>query len=457
MSRRIVLWIAFAIVHLVVGTLGFSEPNLPLGDVPLVYLPWSSSAIAGDAVVGITETWVYPSLALLPMVLAHGFAWINGYTVGWAILATACNALVFWMLIGRGRSMSRTIAAWFWLGFILLLGPVGIYRIDAITVPIAIAGCLWLFARPRVAAVLFTVGAWVKVWPAALFVTALVVARRRLELLAAGALVSAAVVAVAAAAGGIGHVFGFVTEQTGRGLQIEAPVSTWWLWQAVIDPERASLYYDTDILTFQLQGPGVATVSALMTPLLALVAGGIVAIGAYKVLRGARFGRLMPPLALALVLAFIVCNKVGSPQFQTWLIAPLVLAVVLNRHRAWPTVVLGLLSAGLTHLVYPIMYGEVLSVDPLGIAVLSARNLVLVILLVVAVTQLSRVPGRDEEREMPAAAAVPGARRAAPVPPVPPAPPGPATSGGGAAAAPEPTPPEPTSPPTPEPTPEPQP
>lgn len=402
-SRRIVLWIAFAIVHLVVGTLGFSEPNLPLGDVPLVYLPWSSSAIAGDAIVGITETWVYPSLALLPMVLAHGFAWINGYTVGWAILATACNALVFWMLIGRGRSMSRTIAAWFWLGFILLLGPVGIYRIDAITVPIAIAGCLWLFARPRVAAVLFTVGAWVKVWPAALFVTALVVARRRLELLAAGALVSAAVVAVAAAAGGIGHVFGFVTEQTGRGLQIEAPVSTWWLWQAVIDPERASLYYDTDILTFQLQGPGVATASALMTPLLALAAGALVALGVYKVLRGARFGRLMPPLALALVLVCIVFNKVGSPQFQTWLIAPLVLAIVLNRHRAWPTVVLGLLSAGLTHLVYPIMYGEVLSVDPFGVAVLSARNAVLVILLVVAVVQLSRVPGREGAPGMAAA------------------------------------------------------
>ena len=126
MSRRMVLWIAFAIVHLAVGTLGFSEPNLPMGDVPLVYLPWSSNAIGGDGIVGITETWVYPALALLPMVLAHGFAWINGYTVGWAILATACNALGFGMLIGRGRSMSRTIAAWFWLGFILLLGPLGL-------------------------------------------------------------------------------------------------------------------------------------------------------------------------------------------------------------------------------------------------------------------------------------------------------------------------------------------
>lgn len=442
MSRRMVLWVAFALVHFAVGTLGFYEPNLPMGDVPLVYLPWSSNAIGGDGIVGITETWVYPSLALLPMVLAHGFAWINGYTVGWALLASACNALAFWMLIGRGRSMSRTIAAWFWLGFIVLLGPVGIYRIDAITVPIAIAGCLWLSGRPRVAAVLFTVGAWIKVWPAALFVAALVLARRRLEVLLAGALVSAAVVGVAAAAGGITQVFGFVTEQTGRGLQIEAPVSTWWLWQAVIDPQRAWLYYDTDILTFQLGGPGVEAASTLMTPLLALAAGAIVALGAYKVRRGARFGRLMPPLALALVLACIVFNKVGSPQFQTWLIAPLVLAVVLNRHRAWPTVVLGLLAAGLTHLVYPIMYGEVLSLDPFGIAVLSARNLVLVILFAVAVTQLSRVPGRAQEAGPSAAPAASAAPATSAVPTAPAA----RAAAQGWDASPEPAPaPEPTS------------
>ena len=210
-------------------------------------------------------------------------------------------------------------------------------------------------------------------------------------------------------------MLGFVTEQTGRGLQIEAPVSTWWLWQAALDPLHASLYYDSEILTFQVKGPLVEVVSALMTPLLALAVAAVVALGAMKVARGASYARLMPPLSLALVLVFIVFNKVGSPQFHTWLIAPLVLAVVLNRHRAWPTVVLGLLCAGLTQLVYPIMYGEVLAANPAGLAVLTARNVVLVILLVVAVTQLARVPGRRS-----AAAPVPAQPEPEPAPaPVP--------------------------------------
>lgn len=394
MSRRGALWIAFVVAHLGVGLLGFLEPNMPMGDVYIVYEPWSNSALGGGGIVGVTETWVYPALALVPMVLTHGFAWLGGYTIGWALLVTVCDAFAFWMLVGTGRSMGRTIAAWFWLGIIVLLGPVGMYRIDAVTVPIAIAGCLWLAGRPRVAAVLFTIGAWIKVWPAALFVAALIVARQRLRVLAMGLVVTTAIIAIAALAGGA-QVLGFVTEQTGRGLQIEAPVSTWWLWQAAFDPLHASIYYDTDILTFQVQGPLVAVVSELMTPLLALAVAGVVVLGGLKVVRGAAYGRVLPPLSLALVLVFIVFNKVGSPQFHTWLIAPLVLAIVLNRHRAWPTAVLGLLCAGLTHLVYPMMYGEVLSADPVGLAVLTARNVVLVVLLVVAVTQLARVPARQ--------------------------------------------------------------
>lgn len=388
------LWIAFAVVHTVVAWLGFVEPNMPMGDVYIVYEPWSNNAVSGDRVVGVTEPWVYPALALVPMVFAHAFAWIGGYTVGWVIFVTGCNALGFWMLVGRARSMGRTIAAGFWLAFIVALGPVGLYRVDAVTVPLAIAGCLWLVGRPRVAAVLFTIGAWIKVWPAALFVAALIVARRRVSVLTMGVVVSAAVVAVVALLGGMTQVFGFVTEQTGRGLQVEAPVSTFYLWFAVANPLSASVYYDPDILTYQVEGPGIELVIAIMTPLLAVAVLAVVVLGARKIVGGASFVRVLPPLALALVLTLIVFNKVGSPQFQTWLIAPLVLAIVLDRHRAWSAAVIGLLAAGLTQLIYPLMYSEVLAVEPLAIAVLSARNLTLILLLGIAVVQLARVPRR---------------------------------------------------------------
>ena len=167
MSRRGVLWVAFALVHLVVAWLGFVLPNEPMGDVYRVYEPWSTRALTGGGVVGITEPWVYPHLALVPMVLAHAFAWIAGYTVGWALFVTAVDAVAFAMLVGRGSSVPRGVAAGFWLSFIALLGPVGLYRLDAVTAALGIIGCLWLAGRPWAASMILAVATWIKVWPAA--------------------------------------------------------------------------------------------------------------------------------------------------------------------------------------------------------------------------------------------------------------------------------------------------
>ena len=150
MSRRVLLWIAFVLVHLAVVVLANHLPSQPMGDVYNVYEPWSAHAIHGQGIVGITEKWIYPQLALIPMVLAWPFTFFGaiGYTPAWAMFVTLVDALVFWMLVGRGISRGRTTAAWFWLAAILFLGPVAIYLLDAITVALGIAGCLWLVRRP---------------------------------------------------------------------------------------------------------------------------------------------------------------------------------------------------------------------------------------------------------------------------------------------------------------------
>ena len=71
------LIVAFVVVHVGVALLGWFLPNAPMGDVYLVYEPWSSAALSvgivnGEnvGIVGLTVPWVYPQLALLPMVLA---------------------------------------------------------------------------------------------------------------------------------------------------------------------------------------------------------------------------------------------------------------------------------------------------------------------------------------------------------------------------------------------------
>lgn len=394
MSRRAGLWVAFAVVHLAVAALGFVLPNMPMGDVTLVYEPWARGAVEGSGVMGIAQQWVYPQLAIVPMVLALGLEWIAGYEVAWAVLVTALNAVAFGFLVGRGRSAGRTVAAAFWLAFVLLLGPVGMYRLDGVTVSLAIAGSLWLVGRPLLASILLSVATWMKVWPAALLAAALIAVRRRLALIGGALVVTAMTLAAVFIAGGGSHAFGFVAGQTGRGLQLEAPVTGWYLWQAVAGAEGAFVYYDSDILTFQVTGPHVDAVIAVMTPVLVLAVLAVAALGGVQAWRGASFAALFPPLALALVLSFIVFNKVGSPQFLTWIIAPVVMGLVIDRRRWRVPAIVALTAALLTQLVYPLLYHRLILADGFAAGILTVRNVVLVALLVWAVSRVARTPRR---------------------------------------------------------------
>lgn len=391
-SRRAWLWVAFVVVHVVVVVLGFVSPNIPMGDVYLVYEPWARDAVEGRGIMGVDLEWIYPQLAIVPIVLALGFEWIAGYEIAWAILVTIADALAFALLVGKGRSNGRVLAAGFWLAFILLLGPVGMFRLDGFTVPIALAGVLWLIGRPFLASILLAAATWMKVWPAALLAAAVIAVRRRLTVVAGAALVSAGVLAAIVVAGGGAHALGFVAGQTGRGLQIEAPVSAVHLWQAVAGVPGASVYYDLDILTFQVTGAGVDVLIALMTPLLAIAVLAVAGLGAWQVWRGARFAALFPPLALSLVLAFIVFNKVGSPQFLTWLVAPIAIGLVLDRRRWLPGATVALVAAALTQLVYPLLYDRVIVAEAFPVAVLTLRNIIMIGLLAWAIVQLVRAP-----------------------------------------------------------------
>ena len=174
-------------------------PARAMGDTVFVYEPWAKAALGGGPIVGITESWVYPQVALLPMLVAQGISQLihpllpgsyavgsASYVVAWSILVTAMDAVGFAFLLGGGRarrSRARRRAAWLWMVALVALGPIAMFRIDAITVPLAIVGGLWLLSRPAVAATLFTIGAWIKIWPGALFVSALVLLRGRIRMI----------------------------------------------------------------------------------------------------------------------------------------------------------------------------------------------------------------------------------------------------------------------------------
>ncbi|MET4640037.1 glycosyltransferase 87 family protein [Mycetocola sp. 2940] len=398
MNRRIGFWTAFVVVHAVLvwiclglpGTgVGQNALGLPLGDVTFVYRPWIEQALSGGPIVGITEPWVYPIAAIVPMFAAMA-AGPDQYGQAWLVLVTLLNAAGFAVLLGTRPSRRREAAAWWWLAFTALLGPIALARIDGVTVPVAVVALLIAARHPFLAGVLLAILTWVKVWPAALIAALVVASRDRVAVLLAGAATSAGIAVLVFVLGGGEHLFGFVGEQASRGLQIEAPVATPYLWLASAQVETSFIYYDRQILTFQVAGPGSGEAARLMTPLLALAATGAVLAGVLAVRRGASVVRLLPSLALALVLVLIVFNKVGSPQFQTWLIAPVVLGLLYRgRHFAWPAA-LALGLAALTQLLYPYLYGMLLTATPAMVALLSVRNAGLVVLLAWALVDVWR-------------------------------------------------------------------
>jgi hypothetical protein len=396
-STRIKLWIAFGVVHAVVVALGWARGRAGAGDVDVLYRAWADELLSGGPVLGIAQDWVYPVLAWLPILLAKGLAGLIDYTLAWAVIVTAANAAAYAILIGRGRSTGRVRAAWFWLAALVALGGVGMFRLDGFTVPLALAAGLWLVRRPWLASVLLAVAVWIKVWPIALLGAAFIAMRRRLAIAGGALAVSAVIAAGVAAAGGAIHLLGFLQAQGARGLQMEAPVSTVHVWLAMLGTRGVGVRFDREIITMEVSGPGTGAIAALMTPLLAVAVLGIGAIGVVKAVRGARYVSLFPPLSLALVLALIVFNKVGSPQFMAWLIPPLAVAIVLDHRRwVWPGVLATTIML-LTQILFPWAFSALIELGTLPVVILALRNLLLVAFFAWTVARLARVPVRVGE------------------------------------------------------------
>lgn len=389
MRSRIVLWVAFLGAHFFAAFLCLNAPGLPLGDVTLVYKPWIAEALHEGMIVGIDTEWVYPVLAILPMAASALFG-LGVFGEVWLALVTILDAAAFAILVGNGRSRRRLTAAWWWVCAIVLLGPITLARIDAVTVPLVLVGGLFALRRPGVAGVLLAVATWMKVWPAAVIAALVVASRRRWRIVASGVAVTVVVVVVALTLGSGRNVFSFLGQQTGRGLQLEAPLSTVYLWQAAFDVPGAFVYYDRGILTYQVTGAQVDVVIALATPLLIIAVAAVALIGVRAVHAGAAVARMLPELTLALVLALIVFNKVGSPQFMVWLFAPVMLGIALRGDRFVVPAFLTLALALVTHVVYPYLYWLLLNTWLPMVVVLTVRNIGYIALLAWAITRLWR-------------------------------------------------------------------
>ncbi|KTR38406.1 hypothetical protein NS263_13465, partial [Curtobacterium oceanosedimentum] len=167
---------------------------------------------------------------------------------------------------------------------------------------LALVGVAFVVTRPAVASALFTAAAWTKVWPAALVGVLVLLRRGHRGAVVTGALVvTGLIVLVDVLYGGAPHLLSFVGEQSDRALQIEAPLATPFMWAAALGVPGAAVYYDREILTFEVSGAGTHAAAALSTPLMALLVIGGVVLALLAVRRGARRTEVAPVLALLFV------------------------------------------------------------------------------------------------------------------------------------------------------------
>jgi hypothetical protein len=376
------------LVHLWALTASKLFPDaISFGDLSL-YDYWAYQVDNGTGVYGLVTEWVYPALAFVPIWIAGALNLVS-YEVSWLALVFVLNTAAVLLLVRResnGGVFSRTNASWAFLSALLLLGPVAVSRIDSVSAALAVLGLVAINRNSTgIAAALFTIAGWIKIWPVALFAAMIAVFKKRLQAVVVATIISASIIGIGLLAGGT-KVFGFVLQQQERGIQIDSVMATPWMWLAKFG--SANIFFDDDILTNQVSGPLVQELAAVSNYLLFIA----LAITALLAIRAVRAGRnrtqVFALAALTGVLDLIVFNKVGSPQFMIWLAVPLVALVYFGINKSKVALAMGAAILLLTQLVYPVFYIELLGLEIMPLGLLTVRNLLLVGLLVWANTQL---------------------------------------------------------------------
>lgn len=393
------LWVAFALVHGWIILQAWVFDGQILGDVNL-YEWWVRNGMNAGSWPVFDYDWVYPLGALAPMWVpalftesTHAYYWV------WMGMVTAANACAV-IVLGQARPRGR-VAVWYWLAFLVALGPIWIGRLDGLLAPIILVALLVAAERQALAMALATVGAWIKIAPGAVALALAATASSAKGFLRnvvlPGAAVCAVVIGVAFAGGAQDNVLDVFGEQGERQLQVEAVAATPFtvarLWDSSIQVE-----YDDVIYTYEVLGERADAVAQALDVALPIAAIGIALLMWWAARpRPDRVGDILLIGAAAELLALMVFNKVGSPQFIAWIGPPIAAAIALGTRsqgtrRTWFLPALGtVIVARLTMEIYPLQYPEFLGGWPLATSIGALRNALLVALLVGAIVRLVQV------------------------------------------------------------------
>ncbi|WP_084713653.1 glycosyltransferase family 87 protein [Streptacidiphilus rugosus] len=374
-SRLLVLLMVLGVLQL---------PHMDVtSDVKVIYQGWAEVLRTGTYPMD-DVTWQYPPLAAAVIMVP---LWLPGsYFTGFLTLVVACDAAVMFLLLrrrqGQGGGPDRWDGARLWAVAVPLLGPTVYCRFDLVVTLFGVVALLALTERPRLAGALANLGALLKVWPVLLLV-GVAPGRRGLR-----AWVSCAVTGIAVCflvAVSMTGAFSFLDFQQSRGIEIESLgalpfyfASLFLHWHG-----RTQMHYGS----LEFLGPHVHAVSRLMLVLTALALGFL---GLWR-LRAERWSAATGADAgLAALLLFTVTSRVISPQYLVWLIGVAAVCLSVRGSCQRPVAWLLLAAVPLTTLEFPVMFGDLVNRTPIGAALISVRNLLLLAAAVLACVRLWR-------------------------------------------------------------------
>jgi hypothetical protein len=368
-----------------------------VSDIQVVYFEYAR-AIASGLLPYKDFPVEYPPLALpLFALLPHtsGESYQNWFAAEMIVLCTAAAALTGATAAALWHGLRRPLwAAGAYAVAVLAAGAVTANRYD-VAVALTLAACLFFLARrlPTAAGGALGVGVALKLTPGLLLPLVLIVAEtRRRALYALAAFVVFTIVPFLPFLGRIHGLTNIITYHAQRPLQVESVPGTPYLVAGAVG--KWGIGTGSSYGSQSLAGPGSVVVARLSVWVgLLLVAGVYVLIWRRRsLLRAAP--ESIPVAALACVLAFTVANKVLSPQFLCWTF-PLVALVVVGRTTLQRVAgILTLVAIALTQVEFPRLYWQMVAFEDGPVAVVVARNVVLVAAAVVSALAVWRLPER---------------------------------------------------------------
>jgi hypothetical protein len=328
-SRKVWAWaIVWLLTRgLIVAHVGFwnDETGLQLEDVSL-YGTWADQLSIG--VLPSEETWQYPPGAAFLLLLPE-LGW-GSYGDSFVATMLGFDLLGFVLLAVLGRREGSDAGVWVWLLAMPMLRALPVLRFDLVPAVIAIAALVVIHRRPNWFGALAGIGAAVKVWPIVVLFGEW--DRRRLLHSGLAALAAIAYVFIVSAFAFGGDQLGFLSEQNGRGLQVESVASLPWHLDHFVTGEAPP-----NTLRFgawEIVSSSADTVADLLK-WAALAA--LAAAAAWWPARARAIRRGRADLAdavvsrdfiFAIVLLLVVTSRVLSPQYMIWLLG--LAAVVLT-------------------------------------------------------------------------------------------------------------------------------